>query len=148
MRILSDDDFIGFGREYRTPASDIQIGRLLRHPKVQREVRNLVRQAENAGLPPELMGGLFKKLVGEIQYRIKKARKKKKGGSGSPITISTPKGTATISESGVNIVNTPTGPVAVPASGGGIMDAIKDNPILLAIPAGLLAVMFLTKKRK
>lgn len=147
MRIISDDDFIGFEREYRTPASDIQIDRLMRLPRVRQEVRNLVRQAESAGLSPELMGGLFKKLVGEIQYRIKRARKKK-GGSGSPITISTPKGTATISESGVNIVNTPSGPVAVPESKGGIVDIIKENPILLAIPAGLLALMFFTQKRK
>ena len=89
----------------------------------------------------ELSGNIFKKLVSTLKKKAKKSK--------GVYKIVTPKGTATISPEGVDIQKGGT-----KDEGGGGMEPIKtglsqmfENPVILLIPAALLA-MFIIKKKK
>ena len=88
---------------------------------------------------PELSGNIFKKLLKRIKKRIKK-----KGGT---YKIVTPKGEATISPEGIDITRTDqpakSGFIDFKETAGGIFS----NPVMLAIPAGIILLSIL-KKRK
>lgn len=90
-------------------------------------------------IDPELMGGL----IANIAKRIRDAREKRKAG-GEPSTglsITTGSGTMAINDQGFSLLKPSQGGGTIQQ--GGIMDQIKDNPLLLAIPAGILALVLL-----
>jgi len=94
-------------------------------------------------------GGLIKRIVSRIKRR-KRARKKKKSGYG--MSFMTPEGTAMLTPEGISyeqkqkmIAAGLLPPETKP--GAGIMDQIKKNPMLLAIPAGLLLMMTMRGRR-
>lgn len=122
---------------------------------------------------PEVMGGLFSKIISGIRARRssrgggsgrksiirrivsrikrrKRAKKRKKSGYG--MSFMTPEGTAMLTPEGISFEQRQKmieagllPPTTKP--GAGIMDQIKKNPMLLAIPAGLLLMMTMRGRR-
>jgi len=101
------------------------------------------------------MGGWLKKLVRRIRDRVR-ARRAARAASGIPssYSVSTPGGVVSAGAGGFSF--TP-GASAITRGAGagagtgvqqaGIMGAIQKNPMLLAIPAGLMLFMLSQKKR-
>jgi len=93
-------------------------------------------------IDPELMGGL----IANIIARVKAAREKRAAG-GTPSTglsITTSAGTGSINDQGISFLRPQTGGGIMQQ--GGIFDQLKENPMLAAIPAGLILILLLKRK--
>lgn len=129
--------------------------------KFDMDYDNIIRKASLMGMDtsdPELMGALFKKLARRIGKRIRariRARMKKKGKF--KYSASAPEGSVQFTEQGLSFVRPGPGMPGQPgpygmqmkrSAGGGIMQQIQKNPLLLAIPAAaLFLIMDATKKK-
>lgn len=134
--------------------------RFLRDPFIHGEINGIVEDAELMGMDledPELMGGLIQNIAKKIGAAVRK-RREQKAASGSStfpsFSIQTGQGTAALGPGGLTwtgqqnipIGNTGMSLQTVPQSET-IVDKIKSNPLLLAIPAGLLLFMVASKRR-
>lgn len=152
------DDFFPDTDSYLLPPSYMGSG----HGCIGDEDNEVLRQIQLLGgdINDEdyLMSGPFKRLFKKIQKRIRKrreARAKKQamremktGKEEQPeFALQTKQGTYGISPLGPSY--TPRGqmPVSQPAgtTTAGIMDMFQKNPMMLAIPIGLLAILLLKK---
>lgn len=100
----------------------------------------------------ELMGGPFARLFRKIRDRVRKrraARAERKASASlpaeQPYTISTPRGSLTTSPTGLafNRAAPATQAMQMPSNP---MQMIQSNPMLLAIPAGLILFMMMGKR--
>jgi hypothetical protein len=124
----------------------------------QAAIDSLATRADLLGYAddPELMGAFVKKLVGRIRAAIKR-RRAAKGGGAQPggFTFSTPGMRAAVGPGGLVVqrqapaeYETP-GPVAAPSSAAGLVERVKENPLLLIVPAAAIgAILLLGKKHK
>lgn len=158
-RFSPDDDFIGVtantptnGRALYDPDM-VLLGGMMVYPESQAVLEEELERAELMGYDldnAELMGAWLKKVAKRIAKRIKARIRARKG---KPLTVSTPKGQVTIGPGGVRYTtatpDTAAYPVARSAAipGGGMLDMVKRNPLLLAIPAGLLVLVLLRRRR-
>lgn len=124
----------------------------------------IIRKAELMGIDmsdPEMAGNLFKRLARRLRKRIKariKARRKRRGKSPAfRYSVTAPEGTATYSDQGLSFVRPgpgTTGPGQYPMQiqrgniGGNMMAQIQKNPLLLAIPAGVIYLLLDAAKKK
>lgn len=90
---------------------------------------------------PELMGGL----IANIAARIRAAREKRKSGAepSSGLTVSTGSGTMSINDQGFSLLKPQTGGGMIQS--GGLLDQVKENPLLIAVPAALLAIILMRR---
>lgn len=148
-------------RVYRSIQNHPGLKRFLKDPFIHGEINGIVEDAELMGMDiedPELMGGLIQNVVKKIAGAVRKRReaKAKSGSSNIPsFSIQTGQGTAALGPGGLTwtgqqnipIGNTGMSLQTVPQSES-ILDKIKSNPALLAIPAGgLILFMVMSKKR-
>lgn len=90
-----------------------------------------------------LMAGFIRRIIS----RIKKRKRRKRRRRLRDIAITTPEGGITVSERGVSLLRpAPRGIVPTPAAEG--LQAFMKSPLMLAIPAGLVLIMLMKKKRQ
>lgn len=148
-------------RVYRSIQNHPGMKRFLKDPFIHGEINGIVEDAELMGMDiedPELMGSLIQNVVKKIAGAVRKRReaKAKSGQSSSfpSVSIQTGQGTAGIGPGGI----TWTGQQNIPIGNTGmslqttpqsetIMDKIKSNPALLAIPAGAMMLFMVMSKR-
>lgn len=147
-------------RVYRSIQNHPGLKRFLKDPFINGEINGLVEDAELMGIDiddPELMGGLIANAVKKIAAAVRKRRaaKASSGSSSMPsFSLQTAQGTAALGPGGI----TWTGQQNIPIGSTGmslqtapqsetIMDKIKSNPALLAIPAGGLLLFIMMSKR-
>lgn len=148
-------------RIYRSIQNHPGMKRFLKDPFIHGEINGLVEDAELMGIDiddPELMGGLIQNVVKKIAGAVRKRREEKaKSGQSSSfpsVSIQTGQGTAALGPGGL----TWTGQQNIPIGNTGmslqttpqsetIMDKIKSNPALLAIPAGAMMLLMVMSKR-
>ncbi len=103
----------------------------------------------------ELMGGPFARLFRKIRDRVRarrKARAERKASASlppeQPYTITTPRGSLTTSPTGIAFSRAAQGQqqMTVPQTGNPLA-MIQQNPLLLAIPAGLILFMVMSRPR-
>jgi hypothetical protein len=133
--------------------------RFLRDPFIHGEIEGIVEDAELMGMDvddPELMGGLIANVVKKIAGAVRKRRAAKAGNSSVPsFSVQTAQGTAALGPGGITWTgqqNIPIGSTGmslqtIPQSES-IMDKVKNNPALLAIPAGGILLFMMMSKRK
>jgi hypothetical protein len=146
-------------RVYRSIQKHPGLKRFLRDPFIHGEIEGIVEDAELMGMDlddPELMGGLIANVVKKIAGAVRKRRAAKSGSSSVPsFSVQTSQGTAALGPGGI----TWTGQQNIPIGSTGmslqtvpqsetIMDKIKSNPALLAIPAGGIVLFMMMSKRK
>jgi hypothetical protein len=148
-------------RVYRSMQKHPGLKRFLKDPFIHGEICGIVEDAELMGMDlndPELMGGLIANVVKKIATAVRKRRAKKASSGQSTIpqfTMQTSQGTAALGPGGL----TWTGQQSIPIGNTGmalqtmpqsetIMDKIKNNPALLAIPAGGIVLFMMMSKRK
>lgn len=142
---------------YNHPA----LRRFLSDPFIHGEICGMVDNAEMMGYDfedSELMGGFIVNAIKKIASNVRKRREAKKSNSQSTIpsiSVQTSQGTAALGPGGL----TWTGQQNIPIGNTGmslqtvpqqetILDKVKSNPVLLAIPAGALVLfMVMSKKR-
>jgi len=144
-------------RAYRTIESHPGMKRFLTDPFIHGEINGIIEDAELMGIDiddSELMGGLVANIAKKIGAAVRK-RRAAKSGSGMPsFSMQTSQGTAGLGPGGL----TWTGQQNIPIGNTGmslqtspqsetIMDKIKNNPALLAIPAGGLILFMVMSKR-
>lgn len=147
-------------RVYRTIHNHPGMKRFLKDPFIHGEINGMIEDAELMGIDiddPELMGGFIVNIAKKIGAAVRKRRaaKASSGSSGMPsFSMQTAQGTAAIGPGGLTwtgqqnipIGNTGMSLQTMPQSES-IMDKIKSNPALLAIPAGgLILFMVMSKK--
>lgn len=146
-------------RVYQSIQDHPAMRRFLKDPFIHGEINGLVEDAELMGMDfedPELMGGLIANVVKKIATAVRKRREKKAASGNSSIpsfSIQTSQGTAALGPGGLTwtgqqnipIGNTGMSLQTVPQSET-IMDKLKSNPALLAIPAGLILFMVMSKR--
>lgn len=113
--------------------------------------------SNNDVLNPDLyMGGWLKRLVRRIRDRVRKRRAERanRGIVNPPnYSLTTPGGTVSAGASGFSFLPSQTGQTNIPGltfqqqqvKKSSIMDSLKDNPMLIAIPA-IAALLLLSKK--
>lgn len=124
----------------------------------------ILQRAEMMGCDtsnPEMMAGWLKRLARKIRDRVRarrrrraesKARSEAPAAPIAPFTIQTPRGGFSMGPSGVNVFRPGQPgapgqyPLATQASANPLQAMFK-NPMMLAIPLGLVAVLALMKKK-
>lgn len=141
---------------YNHPA----LRRFLSDPFIHGEICGMVDNAEMMGYDfedSELMGGFIANAVKKIASAVRKRREAKSNTQSSvpSISVQTSQGTAAFGPGGL----TWTGQQNIPIGNTGmslqtqpqqetILDKVKSNPVLLAVPAGMLVLfMVMSKKR-
>lgn len=161
MNLYPDDDYIGITDEPVTEdtpyfgvdsLTDEELGACAYmgwEPELMgRRRRGLRRVLRRIG---KRMRKRFGKLGKRIRARIR-ARRGKGGGGAAPFAeLRTPGGTATIGPEGVDFTSPEAEadyPPPAPREPGGIMDMVKRNPMLVALPAGALVLVLVLKRRR
>lgn len=148
-------------RVYRSIQNHPGLKRFLKDPFIHGEIDGIIEDAELMGIDiddSELMGGLIQNVVKKIAGAVRKRReaKAKSGQSTSfpSLSIQTGQGTAALGPGGI----TWTGQQNIPIGNTGmslqttpqsetILDKVKNNPALLAIPAGAMMLFMVMSKR-
>jgi hypothetical protein len=94
---------------------------------------------ENFSGETEEMSGL----IANIADRIRKLREKRKSGSTGAFSINTPSGSASYDQNGIQFLRPQEGGNIVQS--GGIIDQIKDNPILLIAPLAIIGILLMKR---
>ena len=147
-------------RAYRTVENHPAMKRFLRDPFIHGEINGMVEDADLMGMDlgdPELMGGFIVNVAKKIGAAVRKRRAAKAGQQSSmpSFSMQTSQGTAALGPGGL----TWTGQQNIPIGNTGmtlqtspqsetIMDKIKNNPALLAIPAGGIILFMVMSKKK
>jgi len=150
-------------RAYSSIHNHPGLKRFLRDPFIHGEIDGMIEDAELMGIDiddSELMGGLIqnvgKKIAGAVRKRREAKAKSGQSTSFPSLSIQTGQGTAALGPGGI----TWTGQQNIPIGNTGmslqttpqsetIMDKVKNNPALLAIPAaGLVLFMTISKRGK
>lgn len=99
---------------------------------------------------PEELAGFIRKLAKRIKRRIR-ARRKRRKKRPSRYSLTAPEGTATVSPEGITFTKAgaipPTMPGLMPTAPAGIAGLLK-NPMMLMIPAGIMLMMIMKKRKK
>lgn len=166
--LVPDDDFIGVteepvptnGRAVVFGRDNAGLERYFGNPQIQNELDQMTEEATLLGIDlsdPEMLGGFLKKLARRIKRRVRariRARRARRGSRPrAPISVTTSRGTATMGPGGFSFVSPEAeampqeyAPTAL-APTGGIMDMIRRNPMLLAIPGGALLLLVVMRRR-
>jgi hypothetical protein len=127
----------------------------------------IVQRAELMGVDfsdPELMGGWLKRMIKKIRARVRARRARRaqsKAAEGLPpepqrFSLQTPGGGVTLGPSGLNVTSPLTRSITgagryplttVPPAAQTPMQAMMKNPMMLAIPLGLVALFAIMKKK-
>lgn len=109
-------------------------------------------RARRSGRGGGSRGGIIKRIISRIKRRKRAKRKKKKSGYG--LSFMSPEGTAMLTPEGISfeqkqkMIAAGLLPPDTKPGAGGIMDQITKNPMLLAIPAGLLLMIMMKGKTR